>query len=522
MPRLTIDNIAVEVPAGSTVLDAARKVGIRIPTLCHREGHSPQTSCLICLVKVNGNGRLLPSCATRVSDGMVVQSETAEVREARRTGIELLLAEHAGDCMAPCQGVFPAHMDIPRMLDHIAEGRLREALAVVKEAIALPAVLGRICPELCEKGCRRGDVDQPVAICKLKRHVADDDLASGHPYLPAIAPASGKRVAIVGAGPAGLAAAYYLQALGHACTILDEHEQPGGALRYAVGEAKLPHDVLDAEIGVILKLGATLRGGFVLGRDGHVERLRSEYDAVLVAVGPADVAKAAGLGLPLLGVKSLDLDKHTLMTRMTGVFLAGAVITPYKHAVRAVADGRSAAASIHQYLTGMDVSGPHKLYSVHIGKLRPEELAVSRTLGVPAGRAAADPASGALSYEVAPTEADRCLRCQCSADRSCALRKLADEYGANQRRFSVPRKAYERVVVQSGVVYERGKCISCGLCVAVAAEAKEELGLSFIGRGFDIRVGVPLDGEGKRALDKCAAECVEVCPTGALSFAGRR
>lgn len=521
MPRVKIDNLGVEVPAGSTVLDAARKLGVRIPTLCHREGHPPQTSCLVCLVRVNNGARLLPSCATRVIDGMVVESETAEVREARKTGIELLLAEHTGDCMAPCQGVCPAHMDIPRMLNHIADGRLREALATVKEAIALPAVLGRICPELCERGCRRGDIDQPVAICKLKRHVADDDLATGNPYLPNCLPSSGKRVAIVGAGPAGLAAAYYLQALGHACTMLDEHPKPGGALRYAVGEAKLPHDVLDAEIGVIFRLGTAFQGDFQLGRAASIDQLRSDYDAVLIAIGPTDPARASVLGLPLLGGKALDVDKHSLMTKLDGVFVAGAVVTPYKHAVRAVADGRSAAASIHQYLTGTQVTGPHKLYSVHIGKLHEHELAVSRQLGVPAARASADPMSGALSYEIAPTEADRCLRCQCSADRTCALRKLADEYGANQRRFAVPRKEYQRVIVHPGVVYERGKCISCGLCVQVASEAKEDLGLTFIGRGFDIRIGVPLSGDGRRALEKCADECVEVCPTGALSFSAR-
>jgi ferredoxin len=521
MTRLRIDNFDVEVAPGSSILDAARQAGIRIPTLCHRPGHSPQTSCLVCLVKVNNGARLLPSCATKVADGMVVESESAEVREARKTAIELLLAEHAGDCMAPCQGICPAHMDIPRMLDHIAEGRLREALMVVKEAIALPAVLGRICPELCEKGCRRGEVDQPVAICKLKRHVADDDLASGNPYLPACLPPSGKRVAIIGAGPAGLAAAYYLQALGHNCTILDEHPKPGGALRYAVMQEKLPPDILDAEISVILKLGATFHGNFALARDATIDQLRADYDAVLIAIGPADAARAGALGLPLLGGKSLNFDKHTLMTHLEGVFVAGAVISPYKHAVRAVADGRSAAASIHQFLTGSAVAGPHKLYSVHLGKLKPDELIVSQSLGASITRATADPASGALSHKAAPPEADRCLRCQCSADCSCELRKLADQLGANQRRFSVPRKHYERTIVHPGVVYERGKCISCGLCVQVATEANETLGLTFIGRGFDIRIGVPLNGEGQNALEKCARECVEICPTGALNYAGR-
>src|SRR5512146_974084 len=108
MPRLTIDNKPVEAPAGATILDAARAVGIDIPTLCFHSSCSPSTSCLCCVVKVNGGGRLLPSCATKAAEGMVVESETAEVRDARRMALELLLADHAGDCFAPCTNICPA------------------------------------------------------------------------------------------------------------------------------------------------------------------------------------------------------------------------------------------------------------------------------------------------------------------------------------------------------------------------------------------------------------------------------
>ncbi len=512
--RIKIDNLSLDVPAGATVLDAARQAGIRIPTLCQRDGHEAMTSCLVCIVKINGGARLVPSCATKVADGMVVESESAEVREARKTALELLLADHTGDCVAPCQGVCPAHMNIPRMLEQIAAGHDRDALVTVKQMIALPAVLGRICPELCEKGCRRSDVDQPVAICKLKRYVADEDLASGNPYLPGKRPLSGKRVAIVGAGPAGLAAAYYLQGLGHACTILDEHEHPGGALRYAVGEGKLPHDILDAEIGIIFKLGAEFRGNFTLGRDASLDELSKDYDAVLVAIGPADAAKAASFGLPVTA-KGLDIDRHTLATRRAGIFVAGAIVTPHKHSVRSIADGRTVAMSIHQYLTAEPVHGAEKMYSVHIGKLNAGEIGIARTLGVNAPRASADSLSGAIPAALANIEASRCLHCSCSADTSCTLRKLGAEYGANQRRFALPRRPYERVTVQDGIVYERGKCIACGLCVQVATEAKEELGLTWIGRGFDIRIAVPLSRDGQAALEKTARECVEICPTGA-------
>src|SRR3569833_2021438 len=126
MPTLKIDDREVTVPAGATVLDAARQLGIDVPNLCHMEGCQPNTSCLACVVRVNGAARLVPSCATVAADGMRVESETPAVRKARRTALELLLADHAGDCMAPCQTTCPARMDIPTMIDQINLGEMRE------------------------------------------------------------------------------------------------------------------------------------------------------------------------------------------------------------------------------------------------------------------------------------------------------------------------------------------------------------------------------------------------------------
>ncbi len=195
MPRLTIDQRRIEVPAGSTILDAAEQLGIEIPTLCFSRQCEPSTSCLVCLVKLLPSGRIVPACATPVAEGMQVESETDEVHAVRRSTLELLLSDHLGDCVAPCSFGCPAQMNIPQMLRQIAAGELREALITVKADIALPAVLGRICPAPCEKVCRRGNLDGSIAICELKRIVADVDLDSAEPYLPPCRPASGKRVA---------------------------------------------------------------------------------------------------------------------------------------------------------------------------------------------------------------------------------------------------------------------------------------------------------------------------------------
>ena len=175
------------VPEGVTVLEAARQAGIDIPTLCDRGPDKPAlTSCMVCVVRVNGSARLVPSCATRVAEQMKIESETPEVRKARQTALELLLSDHVGPCVAPCQSVCPAHMHIDRMLDQIAAEDWPGAIRTIKADIPLPAVLGRICPELCEKGCRRKNHDAPVSICRLKREAADRDLASAAPYRPAV------------------------------------------------------------------------------------------------------------------------------------------------------------------------------------------------------------------------------------------------------------------------------------------------------------------------------------------------
>ena len=291
MPKLTIDQREVEVPEGATILDAARKLGIEIPALCYRADCDPSTSCLVCMVRVGRDHRLVPACATAAADGMEVESETEAVHQVRRTALELLLSDHLGDCLAPCYFGCPAEMDIPTMLRQIAAGDMRGAIATVKHDIALPAVLGRICPAPCEKVCRRGDLDVPVSICLLKRLVADIDLASAKPYGPECLPASGKRVAVIGAGPTGLSAAYYLRQYGHACTLFDENAQLGGRLIQEPKAVGLPAAVLQAEIAAILRLGVTVQTESRIELTRLAE-LRSRFDAVLLACGAT--GKTAG------------------------------------------------------------------------------------------------------------------------------------------------------------------------------------------------------------------------------------
>ncbi|HET6429587.1 MAG TPA: FAD-dependent oxidoreductase [Phycisphaerae bacterium] len=516
MPRIWIDNQEVDVSEGSTILDAARALGMDVPALCHRTGCSPSTSCMCCVVRVNGSPNLVPSCATVAVEGMRVESETEEVRAGRRGALELLLSDHVGDCMGPCQCICPAGMDIPTMIRQIHAGDLPAAIETVKAHIALPAVLGRICPAPCEKGCRRGQADAPVSIMLLKRRAADADLAGEAPYLPDRLPATGKRVAIVGAGPAGLAAAYYLLQQGHACVLFDQREAPGGMLRYGVGEQELPRDVLDGEIAVIERLGAEFRLGVRVGHDPSVADLRRDFDAVFLAVGRLADGDAERLGIEAVKGK-VRVRGGTLATAVEGVFAGGDAVRAQRMTVRAVADGRSAAIAIGRHLAGGPVTGEAEAFNSRIGRLREGEI--GRFLAGACGSARIEPEApgSGLSAAAAVAEAARCLHCDCRKPLDCKLRIYAGRYGARTSRFRDERRDFLQHADHPAVLYEPLKCIQCGLCIQIAARHGEKLGLTFIGRGSDVRVAVPF-GEGlAQGLAVAAAECARACPTGALA-----
>ena len=172
--KITIDGEEVIVTPGTTILQAARKIGKDIPTMCYQEGHKAQTSCLMCLVKVNDNPKLVTSCSRPCEDGMKVESNIDDVHNVRKTALDLMLSDHIGDCVAPCSHVCPAHMEIPQMLRQVVAGENLKALITVKRDIAFPGILGRICPEICEGGCRRGTYDTFDSICP--RHLRDDQI----------------------------------------------------------------------------------------------------------------------------------------------------------------------------------------------------------------------------------------------------------------------------------------------------------------------------------------------------------
>ncbi len=671
---LTIDGREVTVEPGTSILEAARKLDVRIPTLCHVEGLPPSASCFLCCVQVVGEPRFTPACARPAADGMAVETATEDVLASRKMALELLLSDHAGDCVAPCAAKCPAGLDIPGFVRELATGSGRQAMATISETLSLPGTLGRVCPRLCEQNCRRCDHDESLAIASLHRYATDRNQVAPRPFVPPRAAPTDKSVGVVGAGPAGLTAAFYLLQRGHACTLYDAHSRAGGMLRYGIPDYRLPPEALDAEIEVIERLGAEFRMNTRWGRDFSLADLQREHAAVFLAIGAQlsrglrcegeelalpgldfleqvargeppdlgqrvivlgggntamDAARSAvrlGAGVRVLyrrtrhempclmeeiegaeeeGVEleylvapvglaatnghleltcqrmelgepdasgrrrpvpiegsepsfacdtviaavgqsverelaerdgvgvtawGIDADARTGATNLPGVFAGGDAVLGADLAVRAVAAGRMAAASIEQYLAGEAVTGPPGWTDVAMRPVDDGERAellrdIEQSTRVPTdtldleGRISSfAEIDRGLSVEQVEHESRRCLSCGCRKADGCGLRSLATEHRIDPYRFAGIRRRFEQDTSHPEIIFEPGKCILCGACVEIAAQAGEELGLAILGRGFEVAVGTPFGAPLSGLSDEVARRCARVCPTAAIAL----
>jgi formate dehydrogenase beta subunit len=426
---LTIDGQKVEVSEEMTVLEAAIKAGIYIPALCYHPMLTPDGSCRLCLVEIEGTEELATACNTKATEGMVVHTDTPQVQEKRREALKQLLAYHPCECLIcerrercgpydiclrnvaitqrcvlcpyngqcelqqvvdyiglegeeltwqyrglpvdrenplyerdynlciscgrcvnackeirgieaiklvdhdgqrwpepsdgkslvssgckyccacvevcptgalidkvakwrpeinheevtnPCSYACPAHIDVPRYVRLCGEGKFAEALAVIREKVPFPGALGRVCIHPCEQACRREGLNEPISIKFLKWAATERDDRKWQQHAKK-SPPTGKKVAIVGAGPAGLTAGYYLAKQGHSVTVFEALPEPGGMMRVGIPDYRLPPEKLNAEIDIIKAAGVEIK---LNTRVESIDSLFEQgYDAVFAAPG---------------------------------------------------------------------------------------------------------------------------------------------------------------------------------------------------------------------------------------------
>jgi formate dehydrogenase major subunit len=259
---------------------------------------------------------------------------------------------------------------------------------------------------------------------------------------------------------------------------------------------------------------------------------QTQATCVIAAIGQSvdfNAKDAANLKLSKWGIAA---DPRTLGTNLSGVFAGGDAVTGPDLAVRALAAGKLAAASLDQYLSGKKVIGLPGSVNAMMGKLSEDELAVllrgieqgprapMPQLAMDKRRTTFEEVELGFSAEAATRESRRCLGCGCGKAIPCRLRQFATEYGVDPQRFVGERRHFARDTSHPEIIFEPGKCIVCGACVEVAVQAGEALGVSFIGRGFQVTLAAPFNQPMAEALRKSARRAAEVCPTGAIMLKG--
>jgi formate dehydrogenase beta subunit len=243
-------------------------------------------ACIFDALKIGSEGYPVVDEIKCVGCGACERVCPKDIMEIKTMSQRLLHLNQFDDRIAPCQQSCPAEIDIPKYIAQINRGDYEGAVNTIRDRNPLLLSCGRVCPHPCEDKCRRGIEDEAVSINQMKRFVADFEMNSGRRFPTPCAPSTGKKVAVVGGGPAGLSCAYFLRRLGHDVTILDAMPILGGMIRYGIPEYRLPKEVLAWEIQGILDLGIEHKPNVMLGRDFDVESLMKDgYDAVFLGIG---------------------------------------------------------------------------------------------------------------------------------------------------------------------------------------------------------------------------------------------
>lgn len=402
--KIIIEGKEIEAKEGQSILESALAANVFIPHLCSHPDLEAKGGCRLCSVEIDGVDEAVPSCMTKVAEGMNIKVNSEKADKIRRDAMELILATHPAECtgcpkfgkcelqsmyqymgvtpdrwrkksrslpnddtnplithlftrcircgrcirachdlrgvgvldyiktsvgihagvpegkhlkeadcrfcgacievcptgsivdqinimspertysdnIVPCKATCPAHIDIPEYIRYIKNGEFGKATAVVREKVPFPEVLGSICNHACENACKRGELSAPVSICKLKRAAAGLDEGKWKERVRCDAK-TGKKVAIVGAGPAGLTTAYYLAKKGHSIEVFEKNKDIGGQLRYGIPAYRLPNNTIAKEVDEILALGVNIKAGTVV--ENPKKLLEEGFEAVLLATG---------------------------------------------------------------------------------------------------------------------------------------------------------------------------------------------------------------------------------------------
>ena len=389
----------------------------------------------------------------------------------------------------PCVKACPAGINIPRYVRYIRWGKFDEALAVIREKIPFPSVCGRVCFAPCEKHCRLNEENDPVAIKALKRFVSERETEAKFNTISANK-YTGRQIAIVGSGPAGLTAAYYLAILGHKVIVFEKLEKPGGMMRIGIPESRLPQEILDREIDGIKAAGVKIKTGIKI--DSLDDLFKSGFDALFLAVGSHETAKRKGIAEeenpPNYGINrdaegNLEVSPQTLAFSKKGVFGGGDAVTGQKSVIEAIAAGRKAAISIDKYLGGVGIIEERFVYQEGLVMTPMQGIhSVSKRVGLPVEQQYQADKKNGYDKQTAIEEAKRCLACD------------------------------------SPIIVEPEKCVGCLLC-AMRCSYREGGVNPFLGKiiiertgksRFDRRIFFQND------CDDCHL-CVNICPSGALS-----
>ncbi len=295
--NIIINGKKINARKGDSILECAKKQGIDIPTLCNDPRLDPYSSCFVCVVEIEGMKGLQPACSTPVREGMSIETHNEKVKIARKAALDLIVSNHYADCVAPCKTTCPAGVDVQGYISLIEKGMYSEAVALIKEVNPLPAICGRVCVRPCEVACRRNLLEEGtgVGIDYLKRFASDFDLNSKTKYVPTVSKSTGKKVAVIGAGPGGLSVAWFLQQKGHQVDIYEASKHAGGMLRYGIPPYRLPNEIIDAEVESIKELGTRVFFDKKLGENLPYKEIANNYHATVLTIGSQ---KGTGVGCP--------------------------------------------------------------------------------------------------------------------------------------------------------------------------------------------------------------------------------